>query len=167
LEKKKRKHKKCPTCNTQNTSASLFCKNCGLDISAIPFAFASRQAKAVKAFPVADPLTRNILEYLDYLRRLNPVPKFWLPSGRCIFGNYMIVPDTHLSDREVFNTVRDTSETLWPHLFRETVASDIVKQDNSIIAAFKVQKRLDLEDVRTGFNYLQRFARDVIKREAK
>jgi hypothetical protein len=58
-----------------------------------------------------------------------------------------------LSDREVFNIVRETSETLWPHLFRETVASDIVKQDNSIIAAFKVQKRLDLEEMKTGFNY--------------
>lgn len=77
----------------------------------------------------------------------------------------MIIPDQHLSDREVFNLVRQTSETLWPHLFRETVASDIVRQDNSIIAAFKVQKRLDLEDIRTGFNYLQRFATDVIKRE--
>ncbi len=33
-----------------------------------------------------------------------------------------------------------------PHLFRETVASDIVTEDKSIIAAFKVQKRLDLED---------------------
>jgi hypothetical protein len=51
----------------------------------------------------------------------------------------MIIPDRHLSDREVFNIVRETSETLWPHLFRETVASDIVRQDNSIIAAFKVQ----------------------------
>jgi hypothetical protein len=66
---------------------------------------------------------------------------------------------------EVFNIVRDTSETIWPHLFPETVASDIVKQDNSIIAAFKVQKRLDLKDMRTGFNYLQRFAKDIIKRE--
>jgi hypothetical protein len=35
----------------------------------------------------------------------------------------------------------------------------LVRQDNSIIAAFKVQKRLDLEDMRTGFNYLQRFAK--------
>jgi hypothetical protein len=33
LEKKKRKHEKCPDCNTQNTSASLFCKNCDQDIS--------------------------------------------------------------------------------------------------------------------------------------
>jgi hypothetical protein len=87
-----------------------------------------------------------------------------LPSGKCVFGNYFIIPDKHLSDREVFNIVRDASETIWPHLFRETVASDIVRQDNSIIAAFKVQKRLDLEDMRTGFNYLQRFAKDVIKR---
>ena len=88
-----------------------------------------------------------------------------MPSGRSVFGHYFIIPDRHLSDREVFNIVRETSETIWPHLFRETVASDIVKQDYSIIAAFKVQKRLDLEDMRTGFNYLQRFAKDVIKRE--
>lgn len=121
----------------------------------------------MKAFPLADSLTKNILEYLSYLHHLSPVPKFWLPSGRSVFGNYMMIPDKHLCDREVFNIVRETSETLWPHLFRETVASDIVKQDNSIIAAFKVQKRLDLEDMRTGFNYLQRFAKDVIKREAK
>jgi hypothetical protein len=167
LEKKKRKHKKCPSCNTQNASASSFCKKCGRDISRIPLAFTSKQAKAVKAFPLADPLTRNILEYLSYLRRLNPVPTFWLPSGRCVFGNYMIIPEHHLSDREVFNIIRETSETLWPHLFLETVASDIVKQDNSIIAAFKVQKRLDLEDMRTGFNYVSRFAKNIIKRETK
>jgi hypothetical protein len=165
LEKKKRKHKKCPSCNTQNSSASLFCQKCGLDVSIIPLVFTSKQAKAVKAFPLADSLTRNILEYLNYLGRLSPVPKFWLPSGISVFGNYMIISDRHLSDREVFNIVRETSETLWPHLFRETVASDIVKQDNSIIAAFKVQKRLDLEDMRTGFDYLQRFAKDIIKRE--
>ena len=165
LEKKKRKHKKCPNCNTQNSRSSLFCKKCGLDISRIPFAFTSKQAKALKAFPVSDPLTQNILRYYEYLNSLNPIPKFWLPSGKCVFGNYFIIPDKHLSDREVFNIVRDASETIWPHLFRETVASDIVKQDSSIIAAFKVQKRLDLEDMRTGFNYLQRFAKDVIKRE--
>jgi hypothetical protein len=47
------------------------------------------------------------------------------------------------------------------------VACDIVKEDNSIIAAFKVQKRLDLEDMRNGFNYLQRFAKDIIKGEVR
>jgi hypothetical protein len=165
LEKKKRRHKKCPRCGTQNSRMSLFCKKCGLDISRIPLAFSSRQAKAVKAFPLSDPLTQNILRYCEYLCCLNPIPRFWLPSGRSVFGHYAIIPNKHLSDREVFNIVRDASDTIWPHLFRETVASDIIKQDNSIIAAFKVQKRLDLEDIRTGFNYLQRFAKDFIKRE--
>jgi len=167
LEKKKRKHKKCPGCGTKNSGVSLFCKKCGLDISRVPIAFASKQAKALKAFPISDPLTQNVLRYYEYLSSLNPVPKFWLPSGKSVFGNYIIIPDRHLSDREVFNIVRNTTETIWPHLFRETVASDIVKQDNSIIAAFKVQKRLDLEDMRTGFSYLQRFAKDVIKREER
>jgi hypothetical protein len=149
----------------KNPVASSFCKKCGLNISQVSVSFTSKQAKAMKAFPLNDSLTQNILKYLDYLHSLNPVPTFWLPSGKSVFGNYFMVPYKHLSDREVFNIVRYTSETLWPHLFRETVASDIVKQDNSIIAAFKVQKRLDLEDMRTGFNYLQRFAKDVINRE--
>lgn len=167
LEKKKRKHKKCPTCNTKNSATALFCKKCGCGISDVQVAFTSKQAKSLKAFPLSDPLTQNVLNYLDNLIRLNPIPKFWLPSGRSVFGHYFIIPYQHLSDREVFNIVRDTSETLWSHLFRETVASDIVKQDNSIIAAFKVQKRLDLEDMRTGFNYLQRFAKDIINRKSK
>ena len=165
LEKKKRKHKKCPACSTKNSSTSLFCKKCGLQISEVPITLTSKQAKSVKAFLLSDLLTQNLLKYLNYLTSLNPTPKFWLPSGKSVFGNYFIIPDRHLSDREVFNIVKETSDTLWLHLFRETVASDIVKQDNSIIAAFKVQKRLDLEDMRTGFNYLQRFAKDVIKHE--
>jgi ABC-type dipeptide/oligopeptide/nickel transport system ATPase component len=82
LEKKKRKHKKCPSCNTKNAGASLFCKKCGLDISRVPIAFTSKQSKALKAFPLTNPLTQNILRYLDYLWSLNPVPKFWLPSGK-------------------------------------------------------------------------------------
>lgn len=167
LEKKKRKYKKCPGCGTKNSGTSLFCKECGLGTSQVPITFTNKKAKSLKAFSLSDPLTRNILKYLDYCRSLNPIPKFWLPSGKSVFGNYVIIPNQHLSDREVFNIVRATSETIWPHLFRETVASDIVKQDNSIIAAFKVQKRLDLENMRTGFNYLQRFAKDVIKREQK
>jgi hypothetical protein len=36
LEKKKRKHKKCPGCSTKNPIASLFCKNCGLSILQVP-----------------------------------------------------------------------------------------------------------------------------------
>jgi len=164
-EKKKRRHKKCPGCGLKNPVASSFCKNCGLVISQVQVSFTSKLAKSSKAFSLLDPLTQNILKYYEYLRSMSPLPKYWLPSGKCVFGNYFVIPDKHLSDRALFNIVRDSSETILPHLFRETVASDIVKQDNNIIAAFKVQKRLDLEDIRTGFNYLQRSAKDVIKHE--
>jgi hypothetical protein len=102
-----------------------------------PVIFTSKQAKAVKAFPLADPLTRNILNYLDYLHTLNPVPTLWLPSGKSVFGNHFMI----------HSIVRETSETLWPHLFLETFASDIVRQDNSVVSVFKVQKTLDLGDM--------------------
>jgi ribosomal protein L40E len=68
LEKKKRKHKKCPSCNTKNPVASSFCKKCGSDISQVPLAFTSKQAKSLKAFPLLDPLTQNVLRYYEYLR---------------------------------------------------------------------------------------------------
>jgi hypothetical protein len=56
---------------------------------------------------------------------------------------------------------------VWCHLFRETAASDVVKSDPSIIGAFKVQRRLDLENIQTGFRYLKRFSADLIERELK
>ena len=123
------------------------------------------QKLATKSLPLSDILTQNIMAYLEYLNKLEPKPKFWLPRAKSVFGTIIVLTDSHISGRQVFNIVRGLSETIWPHLFRETVASDVIKQDNSIIAAFKVQRRLDLADFRTGFNYLKRFAVDVIERE--
>jgi hypothetical protein len=163
LEKKKRKHKKCPFCLTKNSKKALFCRNCGSNLSNVQVSFTSKQSKATKALALFDPLTQNVLKYLNYLRSLNPIPKFWLPSGKKVFGYYKIDRDKHLCDRAVFDIVRNTSQTFWPHLFRETAASDVVNQDDSIIAAFKVKKRLDLEDITTGFRYLDRYSKDVIK----
>jgi len=71
-----------------------------------------------------------------------------------------------MTGRQVFNILRQLSLGVWPHLFRETVGSDVIKQDSSIIGAFKVMRRLDLEDYHTGFNYLRRYAGDIIRREA-
>jgi len=165
LEKKKRRHKKCPNCKTKNSKSAFYCRTCGLDISKATITSTTKRTKAIKAFPLSDSLTKNIIAYLDYLRSLKPVPKFWLPSGKSFFGYYLISQNKYLSDRALFNIVRGVSETIWPHLFRETVASDIVKQDNSIFAAFKVKRRLDLEDIKTGFGYLDRFSKDIIKNQ--
>jgi hypothetical protein len=123
------------------------------------------QKQALKSIPLSDPLTKPILEYFEYLAGLNPKPKFFLPQAKSVFGTIKINSEAHIGGRQVFNIVRGLSQTIWPHLFRETVASDIIKKDNSIISAFRVQRRLDLEDFRTGFNYLKRFASEVIAKE--
>ena len=127
--------------------------------------------RSPKAIPLSDPLTKPILEWLEYLESLKtdtlPAPKFFLPRVKSVFGHGYIMRDAHISGRQVFNIVRGCTETVWPHLFRETVASDVVKQDPSIIAAFKVKKRLDLKDIKTGFRYLDRFAVDIIDREGR
>jgi len=122
--------------------------------------------QATKSIPLTDPLTRPILEYIDYLNNLNARPKFFFPRLKSLFGqSYILLASEHIQGRQIFNLVRNLTEAAWPHLFRETVASDVVKQDPTIIAAFKVQRRLDLESVNTGFNYLRRFSSDIIRRE--
>lgn len=121
-----------------------------------------------KAIPLTDPYTRPILEWLKYLDNLEPTPKHFLPRVKSIFGtSYYIQRDQHISGRQVFNIVRSCADKVWPHLFRETAAADIVHEDPSIIAAFKVKKRLDLEDIKTGFRYLDRYAVDIIDREGR
>jgi hypothetical protein len=89
LEKKNRKHKKCPSCGTKNPVASSFCKQCGLGISQIPISFTYKQTKALKAFSLSHPLTQNILGHHEYQSSLNPITKFWLPSGKSGFVNYL------------------------------------------------------------------------------
>lgn len=123
------------------------------------------QRQATKTIPLTDPLTKPILDYLEYLNSLEPKPQYFLPRVKSVFGYNVIISDAHLTGRQVFNIVRSLSKTIWPHLFRETVGSDVIKSDPSIIGAFKVMRRLDLEDFRTGFNYLRRYAGDVIRRE--
>jgi len=123
------------------------------------------QKLSTKSVSLTHPLVKPILEYLEYLNNMKPKPKYFLPQAKPVFGYIVINPDKHISGRQVFNVVRNCSESIWCHLFRETVASDIIKEDDSIISAFKVQRRLDLEDFRTGFRYLKRFATDIIAGE--
>jgi integrase len=124
------------------------------------------QRQSTKALPTKDPLTAHIVEYLNYLRRLEPNPKWFLPQCKSVFGSSPLINcDEHIKGRQVFNIVRSLSESVWPHLLRETIAADVVEQDSSLLAAFKIQRHLDLERFETGFNYLKRFASDTITRE--
>jgi len=122
--------------------------------------------RVTKAIPLADPYTKPIVNYLEFLNNLKPEPMFFFLRVKPIFGLGRIIQvDPHVSGRQVFNMVRSLSETVWPHLFRETAAADEIEKDPSILGAFMVMNKLDLEDYRTGFNYLKRFATHLITRK--
>jgi integrase len=121
--------------------------------------------RTTKSIPLSDPLTQPILEYLDYLEALSSKPRFFLPRAVPSFGSsFVIKPETSIGGRQLLNLVRQVSDEVWPHLFRETQAAQVVQQDSSILGAYKVKERLNLESVQTGFRYLNRYAVDVIRR---
>ena len=122
---------------------------------------------STKSVPLNDPLSKPVLRYVDYLRNRRVEPKFLFPSGKSVFGNYFLIQNKHLTGRQIFNIVRGISDSIWPHLFRETVGSDVIKADPTIIGAFKVMNRLDLENYETGFHYLKRYASDIIQRNSE
>jgi ribosomal protein L40E len=165
LEKKKRRKKICAECGAVNSKASSFCKKCGSNISEIETRSNKKPDLSTKSIPLTDPLAQPISKYVNYLRNRVLEPKFLFPSGKSVFGNYFLIQDRHLTGRQIFNIVRNISETIWPHLFRETVGADVIKADSTIIGAFKVMNRLDLENYETGFHYLKRYASDIIQRE--
>jgi integrase len=122
--------------------------------------------RATKSIPLSDPLTQPILEYLDYLETLNPKPQFFLPRTVLAPGSsFTIMSEASIGGRQLLNLIRQVSDEVWPHLFRETQAAQVVQQDSSILGAYKVKERLNLESVQTGFRYLERYATDIIRRE--
>jgi len=166
LEKKKRRFKVCPECKSRNTVKADYCQKCAFPLPSSTIMKRGRSEDSIKAVPLSDPLTKPILEYRKLLETFDPKPRYYFPSTRNVFGlTTVILTENHLTGRQLFNIVRSLSDKVWMHLFRETVAADIIKQDPSIIGAFKVQRRLDLESYQTGFNYLRRFAADIIQRE--
>ncbi|NIN53211.1 MAG: tyrosine-type recombinase/integrase [Nitrososphaeria archaeon] len=122
--------------------------------------------RVTKSIPLQDPYTLPILQYYEFLQGLTPTPEYFFPRAKSLFGfGKLIEIDTHISGRHVFNILREISEKVWPHLFRETAAKDEFDKDSSLIGAFRVMHRLDLESYTTGFNYLRRFATHIITRE--
>ena len=123
--------------------------------------------RTTKSIPLSDPLTQPILQYLDYLEDLSPKPRFFLPRTVLAPGSTLkIISEASIGGRQLLNLVRQVSDEVWPHLFRETQAAQVIQQDSSIMGAYRVQERLNLESVQTGFRYLQRYAVDIIRREA-
>lgn len=120
-----------------------------------------------KQIPLTDPLVAPILEYKEWMQQNvgDAIP--WLfprthytPS----FGT-LTLDKTHLSTRQFLRIVQKYNPNVWCHLFRETVGADIVREDKTIMAVWKVKKRLDLEKTETAWRYMDRYGVDVINRK--
>lgn len=122
-----------------------------------------------KSYPLSDPLIKHILIWLIYLKKNYPTCQYFLPHCKDVFGMLVVYPSKPVCGKTVFNIIRGCSESIWPHLNRESVAADIIKRDNTIAGIYAVQEALDL-DPATGFQtasrYARRYGRQIVQRQS-
>jgi len=119
-----------------------------------------------KLLPLDDRFTKYIMDYWSYMKRNHPECRFLFPSVRSFFGESLVFyPNRHLSGRHILRIIKQLNPRAWCHLFRETMGAKIVRGDPTIMAPFKVMRRLDLESHTTAFRYMQRYVADIIEKE--
>jgi integrase len=120
-----------------------------------------------KLLSLRDPWTRPILEYWEWMRTEQPGCRYLFPTTfySPLSNSLRLSPDSHLSGRQLLRIVKRVNPEAWCHLFRETVGAEIVRRDPSIMSPFRVMRRLDLESYTTAFNYMKRFAADIIEHD--
>lgn len=126
----------------------------------------ARLPEKIKRVPLDDPLAAPILNYLEYLDGLGTPVKYFLPSAKNVFGNYMIQYDKCLPSRCVYDVVRELGDScgvvVWPHLFRETAGGSEIIKDPTVYGMAKVMNRIDVTE-RTAWAYMDRHVMSVIR----
>jgi Site-specific recombinase XerD len=120
-----------------------------------------------KQIPLADPLVPPILEYREWMNKNVGDAVEWLFPRTHYSPSFetLTFDRTHLSTRQFLRIVQKYNPNIWCHLFRETAGADIVREDKTIMAVWKVKKRLDLEKTETAWRYMDRYGVDVINRK--
>jgi len=127
--------------------------------------------RRTKKFRLSSQYAKHILAYLAYLKRRYPKCKFLFPRLQSVFGQaFFLYEDKHLSGRQILRIIKQLDPNAWCHLFRETRGAEIVKGDErkgrlSIFTAYRVKHALDLERETTAWNYMSRYAEEVIETE--
>lgn len=121
-----------------------------------------------KQIPLTDPLVAPILEYKEWMHKNvgDEIPWLYPRTHYTTSFGTLTLSNNHLSTRQLLRIVQKYNANVWPHLFRETVGADIVRNDKTIMAVWKVKKRLDLEKTETAWRYMDRYGIDVIERES-
>jgi hypothetical protein len=122
--------------------------------------------KRTKKVSCEDYYAKLIIEYLEYLKEKVPNCIFLFPSGKAIFQNYMIIPDKHLSGRQLLRLIKPLNRKAWLHLFRDHVAAKIARDSGDTIRSiYEIRDTLDLEKEETAYNYVRRYGIQEVKAE--
>lgn len=128
-------------------------------------------ARRTKKFRLKSSYAKHILKYLAYLKQHYPKCKYLFPRLQSVFGvSFFLYEDEHLSGRQILRIIKLLNPNAWCHLFRETRGAEIVKADErkgrlSVFTAYRVKHALDLERETTAWNYMSRYAEEVIETE--
>ena len=121
-----------------------------------------------KKYPLKSRFTQFILDYWNWMRRHHPECKYLFPSVTNVFGQALAFhKDKHLSGRQILNIIKDLNPKAWCHLFRETRAANVIRADQArgrldIFTVYKVMFSLDLERESTAWNYIRRYASEIV-----
>jgi integrase len=124
-----------------------------------------------KRYPLESEDAQHILNYKAWLNLHVPSCKWFFPSGRCVFGHYMIQPEKHLKRVQIWNIIKFLNPNAWCHLFREGRGASIVKEDErtkgeaSLLTVFRVKEGLNLVREETALRYVRRYASEIISHE--
>lgn len=140
------------------------------DNLSLTFVLVKKRKKSVitrrreKQIPVTDPLAQCIIQHWEWMKKNHPECRYLFPQTRSVFGKTLaFYNDRHISGRHVLRIIKQLNPNAWCHLFRETVGAEVVKNDPTLIGVFKVMMRLDLEKETTAWNYMRRYAVDLIR----
>jgi len=128
--------------------------------------FRIKEEKRTKKVDVNDKYAKLILEYVAYLKGINPEGVYLFPSGKAVFQHYVIDNSRPLSGRHLLRLIKPLNKKLWLHLFREMRGAEVAREsNNNIIGVYSVKEALDLEKETTAWNYIHRYGVQEVKPE--
>lgn len=128
--------------------------------------FTVKEEKRTKRVSIEDKYAKLILEYVDYLHKVNPSGVFLFPSGKAVFNTYVIINTRSLSGRQLLRLIKPLNHRLWLHLFREMKGAEVSRDlGMNLNALAAVKQTLDLKNEETAWHYVERYAVQEMKPE--
>jgi len=124
-----------------------------------------------KKYPLNSRFTQYILDYWNWMKKHQPECKYLFPSITNVFGQALAFhKDKHLTGRQILNIIKELNPKAWCHLFRETRAANVIRTDQAkgkldIFTVYRVMFSLDLERESTAWNYIRRYASEIVSPE--